>query len=81
MTTPYYLPKKRGALESTLKISLFLEAPQFAVSHTYYLVDLGYAISTAFLTPHNMIPYPGISRCEQASYNPAKIFNYRHLSL
>ena len=35
VATPYHLPKKRGALKSTKKISLFLEA-NFLVSHSMH---------------------------------------------
>ena len=38
MATPHHLPKKRGALKSTPKISFFLEAIS-AVSHTLLVAN------------------------------------------
>ena len=53
------------------------------IAGSYYLVDLGYAIGSAFLPPYKSTRYhaQGFQGANRQPTTPQELFNYRHSSL
>ncbi|KAK9998163.1 hypothetical protein SO802_017766 [Lithocarpus litseifolius] len=53
------------------------------IAGSYYLIDLGYAIGSAFLPPHKSARYHAqeFRGANRQPTTPQELFNYRHSSL